>query len=128
MAPGTTAASSFAAHVVTYEVPLPKIIEYVESGGSSPFAAWFGDLNAAAAAKITVALARISAGNMSNLKGVGGGVLEWKVNFGPGYRIYLGRDGDRLVILLGGGIKRRQSGDIRTAIDRWRDYRHRRAE
>ena len=68
-----------------------RIIEYLEVDGSSPFAAWFGDLNSTAAAKITVALARISTGHASNLKGVGGGVLEWKVNFGPGYRIYLGR-------------------------------------
>jgi putative addiction module killer protein len=59
---------------------------------------------------------------------VGGGVLEWKVNFGPGYRIYLGRDGERLVVLLGGGSKRRQGRDIRAAIERWRDYKHRRVD
>ena len=102
-----------------------RIIEYLDIDGGSPFAAWFGDLDATAAAKIAVALARISAGHASSLKGVGGGALEWRVNFGPGYRIYRGRDGDRLVVLLGGGTKRRQDRDIETAIKRWRDYRQR---
>ena len=107
---------------------MARIVEYVRIDGSGPFAVWFRELDAVAAAKITVALARISAGNTSNLKGVGGGVLEWKVNFGPGYRIYLGRDGERLVVLLGGGSKRHQSRDVRAAIERWRDYKQRRGE
>ena len=64
-------------------------------------------------------------GNLSNVKTVGGGVLEYKVDFGPGYRIYFGRDGERLVILLAGGVKKRQREDIRLAKANWDDYRSR---
>jgi putative addiction module killer protein len=66
---------------------------------------------------------RLSNGNFSNVEGVGSGVYEYKVNFGPGYRIYFGQDGGRLVILLGGGSKKRQSADIKNAIARWQDYK-----
>ena len=67
-------------------------------------------------------------GNLSNTKGVGGGLQEYRIDFGPGYRIYFGRDGERLVILLGGGTKRRQSEDIRNAQVLWADYRRRKKE
>jgi putative addiction module killer protein len=79
----------------------------------------------AAAAKVTVAIARLEQGNLSNAKGVGEGVLEWRINFGPGYRVYFGRDGNEQVILLTGGTKKRQQRDIATAIEFWTDYRRR---
>ncbi|MEZ5517391.1 MAG: hypothetical protein R3F41_07990 [Gammaproteobacteria bacterium] len=50
---------------------------------------------------------------------------EYKVNFGPGYRIYFGNDGDKLVILLGGGTKKRQSRDSKTAQILWKEYKSR---
>ena len=81
--------------------------EYQDTAGHSPFAAWFDVLDATAAAKVTVALVRIGQGNLSNVKGVGEGVLEYKLDFGPGYRVYFGRDGEALIILLAGGTKRR---------------------
>jgi len=59
------------------------------------------------------------------MKGVGSGVLEFRIDFGPGYRIYFGKDGERLVILLGGGTKKRQQQDIETALARWQDYKRR---
>ena len=62
-------------------------------------------------------------GNLSNAKGVGGGVLEYSIDFGPGYRIYFGRDGDALIMLLGGGTKARQQRDIEAAMALWREYR-----
>ncbi len=62
-------------------------------------------------------------GNLSNAKGVGGGVLEYRIDFGPGYRIYCGRDGDALIILLGGGTKAHQQRDIEAAVALWRKYR-----
>lgn len=62
---------------------------------------------------------------MSNAKGVGSGVSELKIDFGPGYRVYFGNDGDTLVILLGGGTKQKQQRDIETAIERWADYKNR---
>jgi putative addiction module killer protein len=104
------------------------IREYVDAPGRSPFAEWFEDLDARAAAKVTVALARIETGNLSNVKGVGGGVLEYRIDWGPGYRVYLGRDGARLVILLAGGTKRRQQRDIAAAQERWADYKRRRKQ
>ena len=81
-----------------------------------------------AAAKVTTALERIVEGNLSNVETVGGGVLEYKVDFGPGYRIYFGREGDRLVILLAGGVKKRQREDVRQAKANWEDYRSRKAQ
>jgi putative addiction module killer protein len=62
------------------------------------------------------------------VKGVGGGVHEYRLDFGPGYRIYFGKDGDLLVILLGGGTKKRQQRDIEDAIARWQDYKKRKAQ
>jgi putative addiction module killer protein len=75
---------------------------------------------------VTVAIARLGQGNLSNVKGVGEGVLEYRINFGPGYRVYFGRDGNELVILLTGGTKKRQRRDIAMAIELWADYRRRR--
>ena len=86
---------------------------------------WFDALNAVAAAKVTVALGRLEAGNLSNVKGVGGGVFEYRIDFGPGYRVYFGRDGETLVILLVGRTKRRQQRDIDTARSLWQQYRRR---
>jgi putative addiction module killer protein len=102
-----------------------QILEYLDPNGRSPFAEWFTDLNAQAAAKVAVGLTRLTQGNFSNVKGVGAGVCEYRVDFGPGYRIYFGRDGERLVILLGGGAKKRQQRDITEAIGRWQDYKRR---
>lgn len=104
------------------------VLEYLDREGNSPFAVWFEGLNAQAAAKVTMGVARLGQGNFSNVKAVGSGVLEYKINFGPGYRIYIGRDGDRLVILLGGGTKKRQDSDISQAIARWQDYKKRKRE
>ena len=89
--------------------------EYTDSSGQSPFTQWLRALNVQAAAKVATGLERIADGNLSNVRPVGGGVLEYKIDFGPGYRIYFGRDGDRLVILLAGGAKKRQQEDIRRA-------------
>lgn len=103
-----------------------RVLEYFDAVGESPFGAWFDGLDAAAAAKVTVALARIGMGNLSNAKAVGAGVWEFRINVGPGYRIYFGRDGLDLVILLAGGTKSRQQRDIRAAQARWSDYKKRR--
>ncbi len=101
------------------------IREYIDVAGRSPFTKWLRALNVQAAAKVATALERISDGNLSNVKTIGAGVLEYKIDFGPGYRIYFGRDGDRLVILLAGGTKKRQQTDIRHATANWQDYRSR---
>jgi len=99
---------------------------YIADDGRSPFEAWFADLHVAAAAKVSVALVRLEQGNVSNVKAVGSGVLEYRIDWGPGYRVYFGRDGERLVILLTGGSKRRQQLDVDTAKAAWADYKRRR--
>jgi putative addiction module killer protein len=96
---------------------------YIDEKGKKRFASWFEALDSSAAAKVTLALTRMEQGNFSNAKGVGAGVYEYKINFGPGYRIYFARDGDRLVILLGGGTKKHQNKDIQDAQACWADYK-----
>ena len=102
-----------------------QVREYLDTMGRSPYAVWFDDLDAEAAAKITTAVTRISLGNFSNVEGVGSGVFEYKLDLGPGYRIYFGKDGDALVILLGGGTKKRQHRDVSAALANWQDYKRR---
>jgi putative addiction module killer protein len=102
-----------------------EIVEYLDATGRSVFGVWFDRLDAQAAAKITVALQRLRQGNLSNVKGVGSGVLEYRIDFGPGYRLYFGRDGDEIVVLLAGGTKRRQQQDTETAQSLWTEYRRR---
>ena len=102
-----------------------KVVEYLDADGASPFARWFERLDAVAAAKVTTALYRMERGNLSNVKAVGQGVAEYRIDFGPGYRIYLGQDGATIVILLGGGTKKRQGADIRLAQQRWLQYKSR---
>lgn len=99
------------------------VVEFEALDGTRPFSRWFETLHAPAALKIRTAIARLENGNFSNVKGVGQGVSEYKIDFGPGYRIYIGRDGDRLVILLGGGTKKRQGRDIETAKTHWAAYK-----
>jgi putative addiction module killer protein len=105
-----------------------KIVEYLAADGASPFRNWFDRLDSRAAAKVTTALTRIGMGNTSNVESVGGGVYERKIDYGPGYRVYCGMDGEELVILVGGGTKKRQSHDIETARGRWADYRKRKKQ
>jgi putative addiction module killer protein len=102
-----------------------EIRYYLARDGRSPFEGWFASLDPTARAKVTVAIVRLEQGNLSNAKGVGEGVLEYRINFGPGYRVYFGRDGETLVILLTGGTKKRQQRDIAAAIEMWADYRQR---
>lgn len=99
--------------------------EYETTEGRSPFSDWFEDLDAAAAAKVTTALTRLGLGNTSNVKGVGSAVFELKIDFGPGYRVYFGKDGPDIVILLGGGTKKKQPRDISHARACWQDYKDR---
>ncbi len=114
--------------MVTYMLPMTMVdvLLYQDKDGYSPFAEWFDALDAQAAAKVTVAVERLRHGNFSNAKGVGAGVQEFRIDWGPGYRLYLGRDGDVLVILLTGGTKRRQDADIACAKEYWADYKKRR--
>jgi len=95
--------------------------------GKSTFTRWFEALNAEAAAKVTTALYRMGQGNFSNVQGVGSGVFEYRIDFGPGYRIYFGKDGETLVVLLGGSSKKRQQQAIQAAQQSWKEYKQRKA-
>jgi putative addiction module killer protein len=100
-----------------------EIRYYVAADGHQPFAKWFADLDSVARAKIVRAIARMEQGNLANVKSVGEGVLEYMIDFGPGYRVYFARDGETLLILLTGRTKKRQQRDINAAIIYWQDYK-----
>jgi len=106
-----------------------EIREYLDAGDRSPFGRWFDRLNSRTAAKVTIALDKIGRGLMSNVKSVGSGVYERKIDFGPGYRVYFGTESDgemtKIVLLLHGGTKTGQSRDIALARAYWKDYKAR---
>lgn len=106
---------------MTYSIQL-----YERADGTCPFEAWFDALDSRAALKVRTAIARMETGNLGDSKSLGGGLMERRLTFGPGYRVYFGRDEDRLVILLTGGTKRRQAADIDQARTLWSEYRARR--
>ena len=105
---------------------MAEVLNYLDAAGRSYFARWFAKLPAPAALKVRTALARLESGNISALKAVGHGVHEVRIDFGPGYRVYLGLHGAELVILLGGSAKARQSAAIADAQERWAEYKARR--
>lgn len=107
---------------------MKSVVQYETENGDCPFADWFDGLDSRAALKVRSAIARIEAGNMGDVKPVGEGVSERRLTYGPGYRIYFGQDGDRLVVLLVGGTKKRQQKDIEAAQAHWRDYKRRKRQ
>lgn len=105
-----------------------EVREYVDVHGRTPYRDWIVKLDAATRARVIVSVLRIEQGNFSAAKSVGSGVSELRLDFGPGFRIYFGKDGERLVILLGGGTKRRQQADIDAAHALWTEYKKRKRE
>ncbi len=101
------------------------IREYIKEDGSIPFKRWFDRLGNQAAAKVSISLARLEAGNTSNIKWFSG-LGEYKIDWGPGYRIYLLQDGNDLIVLLGGGTKKQQQKDITRARELLKEYKARR--
>ncbi|HLH95312.1 MAG TPA: type II toxin-antitoxin system RelE/ParE family toxin [Xanthobacteraceae bacterium] len=102
-----------------------EIVECLNEQGRSPYQDWFFSLDSQAAALVTVAIERLADGNTSRVKGIGEGAQEVRIDRGPGYRVYFGWDGKTLVVLLGGGTKRRQQRDIAAALALWRAYKAR---
>jgi putative addiction module killer protein len=88
-----------------------RVEEYIRPDGSSPYGEWFDSLDAQAAAKVTTAKLRMELGNTSNVKWFAG-IGEYVIDLGPGYRVYLAKDGEALIVLFGGGTTRRQQADI----------------
>jgi len=103
-----------------------RVEEYIRPDGSSPYAEWFDSLDAQAAAKVTTAKLRMEIGNMSNVKWFAG-IGEYVIDWGQGYRIYLAKDGELLIVLFGGGTKRRQQADIDRAKALHAEYKARKA-
>jgi putative addiction module killer protein len=113
--------------IVTHSLPLNRAIEvreYLLENGNSPYKKWFDELPAMVAAKVSVALLRMEMGNLSSVKWFDG-IGEFVLNTGPGYRIYLGKDGPALIVLLGGGTKHRQQKDIDQAKALFAHYKAR---
>ena len=101
-----------------------NVQEYIREDGVSPYQKWFNSLDHVAAAKITVAISRLELGNTSNIKWFGG-IGEYIIDWGPGYRIYLAQEGERLIILFWGGTKKTQTSDIREAKRLFVEYKNR---
>ena len=97
---------------------------YQSANGKCPFADWLLRLkDSRATQRIDARIGRLRLGNFGDSRSVGGGVSELRIPCGPGYRVYFGRDGDRVVILLLGGDKSSQTRDIVKAIEYWHDYK-----
>jgi putative addiction module killer protein len=101
-----------------------EVSAYLTSEGHCPYKEWFDDLDHQAAAKIATAIYRIELGNTSNIKWFAG-IGEYVIDWGPGYRIYLAKDGDTLIILFGGGTKKSQQKDIDKAKLLHQEYKKR---
>ena len=103
-----------------------KIYVYQTPDGDEPFTRWFDNLkDLEAVARIARRLDRLELGNWGDCKPIGEAVSELRIDYGPGYRVYVARDGNTLVILLCGGDKKTQKKDIKTAQKYWRDYKGR---
>ncbi len=100
-----------------------EVIEYVNDAGKNAVAEWIKKLDITAFTKVAAVIERMKLGNFGDAKSVGEGVSERRIDFGPGYRVYFGRDGSKLIILLGGGTKRRQQNDIEAAKLAWAEYK-----
>ena len=104
-----------------------EVKELLLPDGKNPYGDWFATLDAMAAAKVSLAGSRMEQGNLSNVEWFRG-IGEYKIDWGPGYRIYLAKDGSRIIVLLGGGNKKRQQKDIDQAVALWEDYKQRKAQ
>jgi putative addiction module killer protein len=101
-----------------------KVQEYIREDSSNPYQKWFNALDPIAAAKVTVAKSRLELGNTSNIKWFDG-IGEYRIDWGPGYRIYLAQDGKQIIVLFGGGTKKGQQSDIEQAKELYQEYKRR---
>jgi putative addiction module killer protein len=99
-----------------------QLIEAVDERGVAPYAVWRESLDRSARVRVVLAVFRLGSGNFSAAKGIGG-IFELRLDFGPGYRVYFGRDGEEIILLLGGGTKKRQQDDIEDAKRLWNEYK-----
>lgn len=104
-----------------------EVEEYLAEDGSIPYRDWFDGLHVQAAAKVATAVWRMEMGNTSNVKWFDG-IGEYRIHWGPGYRIYLAQDGQKLILLFTGGTKASQKTDIQRAIKLKNEYKARKAQ
>ncbi len=103
-----------------------RVQEYVRADGSIPYRTWFDGLDPQAAAKVATATLRLTLGNTSSVKWFRG-IGEFRIDWGPGYRVYLAKDGDALIVLYGGGTKKNQTKDVERALMLHAEYKARKA-
>ncbi len=101
-----------------------EILLYKNVKGFEPLVEWLDNLrDKRAQIRIRQRLKRLEFANFGDCEPVGGGVFELKFHFGPGYRVYFGRAGNSVVLLLCGGSKKNQSRDIKRAKNYWKEYK-----
>jgi putative addiction module killer protein len=105
-----------------------EVQEYIDARGHIPYRDWIVELDTSVRVRIITAVLRMEQGNSSAAKGIGSGIFELRLDFGPGFRVYFGKDRETLVILLGGGSKKRQQADIAAARALWAEYKKRKRE
>ena len=120
--PGSSFDLTKLSHTITYERLAFTIREFVTVDGRVPFREWLGALDVAVRARIQVRVMRFETGNLGDHKSVGDGVWEARMTFGAGYRLYFGKDGNRIVVLLMGSDKSSQTKDIKNARQYWSEY------
>lgn len=104
--------------------PKPREVLHYLSGGKDVFGEWLDGLkDRTGRAAILKRIDRVEDGNFGDYRPVGEGVFEIRIHFGPGYRVYYGLDGLKIVLLLCGGDKATQQKDIRRAHELWGEYR-----
>jgi putative addiction module killer protein len=112
--------------MITYAVVKParpyQVLEFLTAGSRSPYREWLDGLDMTVRARIQARILRFETGNLGDHRAVGDGVCESRVDFGPGYRVYFGFEREQVVVLLGGGDKRTQKRDIRSAKGNWKNY------
>lgn len=103
-----------------------KLRIYTDTQGNAPFEDWLGGLkDIQARAKVRARLARVESGNFGDCKALRAGVQELKLDYGPGYRVYLSRQGEEIVLLLCGSDKSDQDRAIKQAIEYLNDWKKR---
>jgi putative addiction module killer protein len=104
-----------------------KVQAYAREDGSVPFEEWLQELDSADSSKVIIAQTRLTLGNVSNVKWFDG-IGEYRINWGPGYRIYLAQDGPDLILLYAGGTKQGQQSDIAFALMLHQEYQQRKKQ
>ena len=101
---------------------MARVVHYVAEDGTDYLDEWLQNQDTEIRARVQTRIDRIELGNFGDHKGVGNGVSELRIDFGPGYRVYYGLDNEKLVIFLVGGTKKRQARDIKMAQACWKTY------